>query len=120
MTDGTKGETNEAEEIADELLDVTVEGDGVMVVTIAVGEEDDMMIAEDDMMIVEDDMMIEEREVEEMMVGLGEQLVVMTEEDEVEAVVIASGEVGGMPMVQDEGLDAMIQGSVAGPKVGKK
>lgn len=82
MTDGTKGETNEAEEIADELLDVTVEGDGVMVVTIAVGEEDDMMIAEDDMMI-------EEREVEEMMVGLGEQLVVMTEEDEVEAVVIA-------------------------------
>ena len=82
MTDGTKGETNEAQAIADELLDATVEEDGAMVVKIAVGEVGDMMIVEDDIS------MIEEREVEEMMVEVGEQLVVMTEEEEVVAVVI--------------------------------
>ena len=105
--DGAKGETNEAEVTADEPLDVTVEEDEAMVVTIVVGEVDDFS-------------MIEEREVGEMMVGVGEQMVVMTEEDEVEAVVIVEGEVGGIPRVQAEEVDATIQASVAGPKMGKK
>ena len=74
MTDTTREELNEAEEVADEVLDETVEEDGVMVVTIVLGEVDVMIIVEDDTSrIVEDDTStIEEDVVRGMMIEVSE------------------------------------------------